>query len=461
MRRTLFQGLEMEAGLHDELARTYRLTASPEWEKWFKIEQRWVPSGWSANVTVSQALTDAPDVQHALQWVEQTKNKYPTATAVFLLWGRGTTGQSAIASLIFQILEKRPHIISKANIDLNSLSRANLDMDALWQLFLHLVRNLGGVMIYLSIASVGMDEFTVVKTFVDLCKNWDGPPINVTMIHPPDQNFVRTADCVDLDEIYDVHPALTTSDALHQVILLEMNVHGDISATVKEGLWETLWREVRYAVIGIALDQVIETIHNRIDVVLEDYPSTPKNDEALEWQESITGWLNHENMNTMREQIQRHVEIVDLHLHKDTKCTLRRKARSALMRPRTGRSAVSRGFREHRADELAIPEPRPISEDERDSLWAEMKQEIRGFTQQVYCCSLDRLVREDLELRVTKIKAPGSSDDGNDIHASVFGRDGKWRNSFLHGKDLLDEAIVQAIDLGFDRVVCIVNGAST
>jgi hypothetical protein len=452
MRRTLFQGFEMEAGLHDELARTYRLTASPDWEKWFRIEQRWVPSGWSPNVTVSQALSDAPDVQHALQWVGQTTSKYPTATAVFLLWGRGTTSQSAIASLVFQILEKRPHIISKANIDLNSLSRANLNMDALWQLFLHLVRNLGGVMIYLSIASVGPDEFTVVKTFVDLCKNWDGPPINVTMIHPPDSNFIRTADCVDLDEIYDVHPSLTTSDALHQVILLEMNVHDDISNAVKEGIWETLWREVRYAVIGIALDQVVEAIHEQIDAVLDD--SRP--DDA-QWQESLAGWLNHRNMNTMREQIQRHVEIVDLHLPKDIKSTLRRKARSALMRPRTGRSSIARGFRDYRPDELAIPEPRPISEEERDSLWAEMKQEIRGFTDQVYCSSLAELVREDQALSVAKLKDGG---DEGDVHASVFGRNGSWRESFRDRKDHLDEAIVRAIDLGFDRVVCIVSGAN-
>jgi hypothetical protein len=459
MRRTLFQGFEMEAGLHDELARTYRLTASPDWEKWFKIEQRWVPSGWSPNVTVSQALSDAPDVQHALQWVGQTTSKYPTATAVFLLWSRGTTSQSAIASLVFQILEKRPHIISSANIDLNSLSRANLNMDALWQLFLHLVRNLGGVMIYLSIASVGPDEFAVVEMFVDLCKHWDGPPINVAMIHPPDQNFVRTADCVDLDELYDVHPALTTSDALHQVVLLEMNVHDDISTAVKDGIWETLWREVRYSVIGIALDQAIETIHDRIDTVLEDSPS--KDDDSLQWQESITEWLNHENMNIMREQIQRHVEIVDLHLPKDIKSTLRRIARSALMRPRRGRSSISRGFRDYRPDELAIPEPRPISEEERDSLWAEMKQKIRGFTEQVYCCSLDVLVREDRDLSVATIKDAGRRSDGNEVHESVFGRNGKWRESFRDRKDLLDGAIVQAIDLGFDRVVCIVNGANS
>jgi hypothetical protein len=254
---------------------------------------------------------------------------------------------------------------------------------------------------------------------------------------------------------------LTTSDALHQVILREMNVQDGTSSTVKEGIWETLWREVRYSVIGIALDQVIEMIHDQMEIVPNDCPSKSDSyDESLQWQESITGWLNHENMNTMREQIQRHLEIVDLHLPKDIKSTLRRKARSALMRPRTGRSSVARGFREYGPDDLAIPEPRPISEEERDSLWAEMKQVIRAFTKQVYCRWLAELVRGDYGSSVACMKAVGSDDDANDVHASVFGRDGKWRESFPHGKDVLDAAIVQSIDLGFDRVVCIVSGVS-
>ena len=130
------------------------------------------------------------------------------------------------------------------------------------------------------------------------------------------------------------------------------------------------------------------------------------------------------------------------------------------MRPRTGQPSLLRSFRERKPDELAIPEPRPISEEERDSLWAEMKQEIRGFTEQVYCCSLDGLIREDRDLSVARMKAVGSSNGGNEIHDGMFGRNGRWRESFLDRKDLLDDAIIQAIDLGFDRVVCIVNRAN-
>jgi hypothetical protein len=85
MRKTLFLGFEVEAGLHDELARTYKLTASPDWSKWFKVEQRYVPSVYSRNITINQALSDAPDPQHALQWIESTRKSYPDTTAVFLL----------------------------------------------------------------------------------------------------------------------------------------------------------------------------------------------------------------------------------------------------------------------------------------------------------------------------------------------------------------------------------------
>ena len=40
--------------------------------------------------------------------------------------------------------------------------------------------------------------------------------------------------------------------------MLELDVHRVISETIRTVLWESLWREVRYAVIGVALAEVVE-----------------------------------------------------------------------------------------------------------------------------------------------------------------------------------------------------------
>lgn len=125
---------------------------------------------------------------------------------------------------------------------------------------MHLIRRLGGCPIHITIGSVGKHEATVVKKFVDTFRNWkDGPPLVVTLIHPFDEEFVLVDNVTDLDGAYDVHPSLCTTDALHHVLMLEFEVN-DVSETIRTVLWESLWREVRYAVIGIALSQVTDAV---------------------------------------------------------------------------------------------------------------------------------------------------------------------------------------------------------
>jgi hypothetical protein len=193
---------------------------------------------------------------------------------------------------------------------------------------------------------------------------------------------------VDLDEIYDVHPALTCSDSLHQVILLEMNVHKDLSETVRESLWETVWREIRYSLIGIALDQSIEVIKEKVnDYLMPDVSDTDTDEQLHEFAGNILGWLDNEaHLNDMREQIQRHIELVDIHLALNIKNAIRSKAIKEIRRPRIGMSSY-RSFRERDPEEIA-PDPKPITSDQRDTLWREMKDEIRKTTFKVYCLNL-------------------------------------------------------------------------
>lgn len=105
------------------------------------------------------------------------------------------TARSGIASMLFQVMAERPHIIAKSTISVDACRQANLSQATLWSLFLHLIRELGGIMIYVTMGSVGAEEFKMVETFVELCKSWDGPPINVTLIHPMNERFPMLGKC--------------------------------------------------------------------------------------------------------------------------------------------------------------------------------------------------------------------------------------------------------------------------
>ncbi len=62
------------------------------------MEQQYVPSQFSRETTIAQAECDAPDAGTCLQWVQQARRESPQIVCAYILWARGMTAQSAIAS---------------------------------------------------------------------------------------------------------------------------------------------------------------------------------------------------------------------------------------------------------------------------------------------------------------------------------------------------------------------------
>ncbi|KAL2883944.1 hypothetical protein SGCOL_000582 [Colletotrichum sp. CLE4] len=169
IRKNLFKNFEVQAGFHQELQATYEVTTSKAWIEWFKMEQKYVPSRYSHETKVIQAECDAPDPQHALVWKEQH------VLSAYLIWTRGMTAQSAIASLVDQILVQKPEVMIDAGIDLEQFKEAKNKVAALWKFFLYLTTVLWGCMNYITIGSVGEQEFAIAGKFVRMAKSWKGP----------------------------------------------------------------------------------------------------------------------------------------------------------------------------------------------------------------------------------------------------------------------------------------------
>lgn len=136
----------------------------------------------------------------------------------------------------------------------------------------------------------------------------------MVVIHPVDKDPVHTVTCDDLDDKYDVHPPLTTIDALHPVVLIELEMQESLSETVQLVLWG-LWREVRYVVIGIRRHP---GRGRESRGVLGTPPGSAggEEDAAGLWVATVEKWTRkiERNFHMMREQIQRHQNVVDNHL---------------------------------------------------------------------------------------------------------------------------------------------------
>ncbi|KAF9871526.1 hypothetical protein CkaCkLH20_10937 [Colletotrichum karsti] len=461
IRKNLFHQFEVQVGYHQELESIYKTTTSKAWVEWFKMEQKYVPSGYSHETRVVQAECDAPDPQHALVWKKQQRTFASHVPSAYLIWTRGMTARSAIASLIDQILFQKTQVMVEAGLDLEQFREANDSPRALWKFFLYLVTVLGGCMVYITIGSVGDDEAAVVGKFVAMAKTWKGPPINVTLIHPFSDEFAKADDVINLDDKYDVHPSLTTTDAMHHVLVLELNERKRVSETIQSLLWETVWREVRYAVIGIAFNQVLEHISLAADVVADkarkqDGPSEEQ--EALpdhrgrrakkftdadkgHWKAAVSEWTKHRwSMDILREQIQRHIDIVDIHLPPDIKTGLKKKLELLLL-------AQDDGF-----------ETRHLSEDQRMAIWDGLQSAIRPGTEKMFCGRMEALLAAVVEDFRREGPAKVKEFFLYDLK-EYFSKNGRWNETFSADKELIAGGITRAVEVGFrDLVEALASG---
>ncbi|KAK1492237.1 hypothetical protein CTAM01_10031 [Colletotrichum tamarilloi] len=436
IRKNLFKNFEVQAGFHQELQATYEVTTSKAWIEWFSMEQKYVPSGYSHETKVIQAECDAPDPQHALVWKKQQRKFASHVPSAYLIWTRGMTAQSAIASLVDQILVQKTEVMIDAEIDLDQFKEANNSVASLWNFFSYLTRVLEGCMIYITIGSVGKQEFAIVGKFVRMAKIWKGPPVNVTLIHPFNDNFARTDDVVNLDDKYDVHPRLTTTDAMHHVLLLEINPERKISDTIRSLLWETVWREVRYAVIGIALTQVIEKIHDAAKRAAREAPVRSQSffseTEIERWVTVVGKWTAATwSMNCMREQIQRHIDIVDIHLPPERKKRLEGKLSLLVF---------------EQDEELGSQ----LTFAQREAIWVDVQEAIKPGTAEMFCENVEKLTSAMLEDYRNegsggKESAKGLSFPFVDVY---FGKGGRWKDSFSGNQELVADGMTNAIEIG-------------
>ncbi|KAJ3955511.1 hypothetical protein N0V92_007957 [Colletotrichum tropicale] len=371
IKKNLFRGFELEAGYHQELESTYKTTTSKAWIEWFKLEQKYVPSGYS----------------------------HETMTI------------------------------------------------------------LGGCMVYITIGSVGKHEAAIVKKFVAMAKTWDGPAINVTLIHPFSDDFAKTDDVINLDDKYDVHPSLTTTDAMHHVLVLELNEGKKVSETIQSLLWETVWREVRYAVIGIAFNQVVEHIQSAVkkvadvarqtDAISSDHDEFRErrerrakklftNTDAKHWNAAVSVWTGNKcTMDALREQIQRHIDIVDIHLPADIKAGLKEKLDLLLF-----------------DDEMEL-EPRPLTESQRMSIWDELQNAIRPGTQVMFCSQIEEVLSAVLD--DYRMEGPEREGEAKTLFVylakTYFAKSGRWKDTFSEDKNLVADGITKAIEIGFQHLV--------
>ncbi|KAK0752806.1 hypothetical protein B0T18DRAFT_356562 [Schizothecium vesticola] len=439
---TLFQGFESQADHHESLAATYGVTSSA-WKPWFAEEQRHLPSNLAPKARLTHGLCDAPDFQHALQWKDQQKAQSPHVPSAYIIWTPDMTAHSAIASLIFQIIQQKPAVVSERNLDMRMFARANVSVTALWNLFVDLMKShADGCLIYISIGSIGPDEFAVVEKFVRAVRAWDGPPVSVTIIHPFHEGFVADDAVIDIDGIYDVHPSLTTTDALQHVLMLELDLH-DVPPTIRALLWDAVWRETRYAIIGVSFRQLTRAVQDVAAALARRRVEDGEMGEADEaaWLAGVGRWMDHKVASeNVREQMQRHLDMIDLSLPEDARKSLGRHVKLLVFRID--------------ADRVRALGTTTLTQRQRDGVWERMEVAMSEGPRAMFCGKVEETVADALDV-FTEVPSRNPRQAATAVLKLLderFGWEGSWKESILGDAELIVKSILEGIVMGFELV---------
>ncbi|KAI9841443.1 MAG: hypothetical protein M1838_003577 [Thelocarpon superellum] len=290
----LFAHDPSDATFHDEMIRLYETTQTTEWDQWFYEERRHVTWTHQPKSTLTYMQTNLMEPQLYCKWIAHGRKAAGRAVFAHVVWAPRMDANSAVASIVFQILQQQPDVLLHPTAGFAHKLRAATSFEMLWAVLIELLNIIPGLFCYISIPSVGPEEVRVVEQLTVLVDNWTGPPINMQLVTPLEASFPKPKGSIDIDDAYDVDSALDTTDALHQVVLAELQIHKDLTERMSHALWQSLWRTVCYHIDEIVCDQAKEILIIQVNKTLADYTAVLGDDAGAaflhRWAEKALAW---------------------------------------------------------------------------------------------------------------------------------------------------------------------------
>jgi len=225
--------------------------------------------------------------------------------------------------------------------------------------------------------------------------------------------------------------------------MLELDIH-EVPQTIRTLLWDAVWRETRYASIGVSFRHLMDVVRRAaVDLSLERVNAQELSEEGREyWLLGVGKWMDNKvASNNVREQIQRHLDMVDLGLPDDVFKHLNQQLKLLVFRVDVERvSALG---------------TRVLTQKQRDEVWGMMEKEIRPGPDQMFCQTVRKILEEVLDSysEIPSRNAKQASMAILKLLDERFGWDGNWKEGISDNPQLIVESIHKGIRMGFKLVI--------
>ncbi|KAI9887893.1 MAG: hypothetical protein M1823_000281 [Watsoniomyces obsoletus] len=466
LRQRLFLGREIDATYHEDMMNLYSTTSCSDWDQFFAIERKAITWGPAEQSNLIHMQTDLVEPQLYRKWIclgQTVAGKVPFA---HLIWSPSMTAVSALASIIFQILQQRPDVLQQDSLLSRKLKAAQpTNFDEMWNLFQELLNAVPGLLCYITIGSIGPQEEAFATKVVEMFDSWSGNPVNLQLVTPLHPSFPKPQMSVDIDAEYDVSPDLDSPDNLHHVVLAELGLPRPVSKDAKDSLWQSMWRTVCYSVNAIVARQLEQAIHRVIEdkgtAVLDPHLDP---DEFLDWLDSGAA------SQLLRAKLQHCIECLPFMLPSYLRTRFEAHVHAALREyltvregPQTVTAPTFRTY-DHPRD-MHERQIRPTDFDARQQLWGEMRQILNSpNVSDAFAAFIPVQLRRKRMRTQSRIREL-SEEEGDDEEKKMDSADrmlqllddlfsgSEWRNVAAEAGYTFRQAVTSAIELGLNTTV--------
>jgi hypothetical protein len=267
IRQDIFAGCDHHFVYQQEILDVYTNIIASDWQIWVSEEVKYVAGyrhEWTGLTYVQTESLQPTFVAGIISGILKTPYQPPTS---FLFWSPGMTQESALACVIFQLLNRYAEKLvyrMAPTFYAEKFRGSSLSVESLWQTLLHIITALSGIRCLFFITSSDVEALKFARRLVEFGLTWTQTPCNLLVFSVTDSKLSDTPGLVELDLQYDVAKDLDSCEALSKVIWMELGIHKGLSNGMRVSVWSTLWRTLRYNAMALANEVVMQLIESRL-----------------------------------------------------------------------------------------------------------------------------------------------------------------------------------------------------
>ena len=462
-RKEIFIGREGDATYYEDILNRYRTTATSDWDQWFATERKHVTWEPASESNLIHMQTDISAIQISCKWIALGQALAGSVPFANLVWSSSMTAKTAVASMILQILQQRPDMLHpESDLHARVKSRNARTFPELWKLFQDILQGLPGLLCYITIPSTGAQEEAFAVKVVELFDSWQGCPINMQLVTPTHSNFPRASSIIDIDTMYDVSPDLDSPDALHHVVLAELELPEPVSLEMNESLWQSMWRTVCYSINALALGQLRRAFRDAAeDTSLESFGDYLDPDDLIDWVESRVGEFH------LPAHLQHCVDCLPFMLPNYLRGRFQARLRLEVLKhvpiregPAPVHTTKARNYEFPR--DIDDRQTMPSQMEHRKSLWREMQRILDYSSAELFSPFIRSQLRRKARRRSSSASTARRDSNPNlesidpsqiqqDFIAEIFSSSSEWTKICTDAGYQYREAVLTAIELGLSR----------